>query len=121
MAQTARRWSTIGVEPFHLASDTDRAHWHPLLSSIEAQLVLTRAAPGMLTGQGDYLYARTDGYIGSLVNLIVVGSYEAMANRYGTTTGVILTAIRIGPPPSAPGSPPPRGCSGAAPDTARPA
>jgi len=95
LAQTARRWTTIRVEPFRYVTDIDRADWATLLCTVEEQLLLTRAVTGMLTGQAGYLFERTGGYIGSLVNLVRLGCAKAMLTGVEALPTDLLDTIRV--------------------------
>ena len=96
LAQTARRWTTIRVEPFRYDTDPGRADWHALLCTLEEQLILCRATPGMLTSQVDYLpLKRTGGYIGSLVNLVPLGATKAMLTGVEALTTELLDTIQV--------------------------
>lgn len=95
LAQTARRWTTIRVEPFRYVTDADRGDWRILLRTVEEQLVLARVVPGMLTSQADYLFERTGGYIGSLVNLVRLGCTKAMVTGVEALPTDLLDTIRV--------------------------
>ena len=78
-SQTARRWTRLTLDPFSLATREDRATWHRLLRTIESQLILANAWPGMLSKDlSRYLYARTGGYFQSLMTLISRGCARAI-------------------------------------------
>ena len=95
MAQTARRWTRLELPPFTVADESGRRQWHSLLKATERQLVLGAARPGMLTDLGDYLFARTGGYIGSFITLITRGCYKAIRTSAEELTGDLLDTIRI--------------------------
>ena len=79
MAQTARRWTRLAIEPFEIYTAAGRRHWRALLLAIEHQLVLSRAHQGMIADElADYLFARSTGHIGSLMTLIARGCYRAV-------------------------------------------
>ncbi len=82
VAQTARRTTVIGMDSFPVADDHQRATWRNLLKTIEDRVILAAAGPGMLAEVlPDYLWARTNGHIGSLMTLINRGC--SMAIRSG--------------------------------------
>ena len=95
LAQTARRWTTIRVDPFGYTTDADRAEWHTLLRTLEEQLILARATPGMLTRQADYLFERSGGYIGSLVNLLRLGATKAILSDLEAMPTTLLDTVRV--------------------------
>lgn len=81
LAQTARRWTRLELPPFVVTTEVGCRHWVSLLKATERQLVLAEAHPGMLTGIGDYLFARTTGHIGSFITLVTRGCWKAI--RHG--------------------------------------
>jgi hypothetical protein len=95
MAQTARRWTRLGLPPFHLGDRAARGHWRSLLKATERQLVLAKAHPGMLTDLGGYLFARSSGHIGSFITLITRGCYKAIRTGTEKLSQTLLDTIRI--------------------------
>jgi hypothetical protein len=91
LAQTARRWTRLGVEPFKADDDA----WGQLAKAIEAHLVLAAARPGDLHKLAGYLYERTGGHIGSLITLITRGCYRAIARGRERISRDLLDSIRI--------------------------
>jgi hypothetical protein len=95
MAQTARRWTTLSVTPFEIASDDGRRTWRRLLLAIERDLVLADAREGMLADRlGDYLYARSTGHFASLMTLISRGCWRAIHTGAEQLTVELLDQIR---------------------------
>ncbi|HEV2345631.1 MAG TPA: ATP-binding protein [Actinocrinis sp.] len=83
LAQTGRRTTTLGLEPFLVSTEAQRREWRSMLLAIEQRLVLTEKYPGMLADDlSDYLFARSTGHIGSLMTLINRGCQRAV--RTGT-------------------------------------
>ena len=78
MAQTFRRWTVLTLEPFTLTHKRGRDEWDRLLFGIEQALVLTDGRDGMLVDLSRYLFARTTGNIGSLMDLIRRGASRAI-------------------------------------------
>lgn len=95
MAQTARRWTRLEMPPFTIDTEAGKRHWHNLLCSTEQQLVLADAHPGMLSGIGDYLFARTTGHIGSFKTLIERGCVKAIRAGTERLDIELLDAVRI--------------------------
>ena len=95
LAQTARRWTRLGLPPFTVEDDEGRRHWINLLKATERQLVLAEHRPGDLAGIADYLFARTTGHIGSYMTLV------SRACRKAALTGIerlsigLLDTVRI--------------------------
>jgi len=83
LQQTTRRTVMLEMHPFGLASVDERRQWRTLLTTIEERLVLGAKRPGMLADElSEYLYARSTGHIGSLMELIRIGCVRAI--RTGT-------------------------------------
>ncbi|MFI9388960.1 TniB family NTP-binding protein [Kutzneria sp. NPDC052558] len=71
LAQTGRRTTRLGMDPFLVNTGRGRREWRKLLLAIEQRLVLANKVPGMLADElSDYLFARSTGHIGSLMTLI---------------------------------------------------
>ncbi len=83
LAQTARRTTLLGMEPFEVRTEQGRRDWRNMLLALEKRTVLTDKQPGMLADElSDYLFARSTGHIGSLMTLINRGCQRAI--RTGT-------------------------------------
>jgi hypothetical protein len=95
LAQTARRWTRLGVEPFNLTSDEGRQHWRSLLKASERQLVLAEHRPGMLTDLAGYLFERTSGHIGSYFTLLMRGCYRAIRGGTEALNRDLLDQVRL--------------------------
>lgn len=95
MAQTFRRWTVLGLSPFTLTHKHRREEWDRLLFGIEQALVLTDARPGMLVDLSRYLFARTTGNIGSLMDLIRRGASRAIRTGREVIDRELLNDIRI--------------------------
>lgn len=91
LAQTARRWTRLTVEPF----ESHDPAWTQLIKRIEAHLVLAEARPGDLVGLADYLFERTGGHIGSLITLISRGCYKAIGRGEDRLSRDLLDGLRI--------------------------
>jgi AAA domain len=89
LAQTGRRTTRLGMEPFLIKTDEGRAIWRNTLLAIEQRLVLADKYPGMVADDlSDYLFARSTGHIGSLMTLVNRGCQRAVrtgAERLDTT------------------------------------
>ena len=95
MAQTFRRWTVLELSPFTLAHKRAREEWDRLLFGVEQSLVLTDARPGMLVDLSRYLFARTTGNIGSLMDLIRRGASRAIRTGRECIDRELLDDIRI--------------------------
>ncbi|HEX6343086.1 AAA family ATPase [Umezawaea sp.] len=79
LAQSGRRTTPLGMEPFLIDTQERRRQWRGVLLAIEQRLVLADARRGMLADElPDYLFARSTGHIGSLMTLINRGCQRAV-------------------------------------------
>ncbi|MFJ9902161.1 TniB family NTP-binding protein [Streptomyces sp. NPDC101152] len=95
LAQTARRWTRLSVDPFRLTSDQGRQHWRSLLKATERQLMLAEHRPGMLTELAGYLFERTSGHIGSYFTLLMRGCYRAIRASSEALDRDLLDQVRL--------------------------
>lgn len=95
MAQTARRWTLLSVPAFTLENDSGRAQWELFIKSVESRLVLADAHRGMLVNLAEYLYARSSGMIGSLMQLVSRGAARAVRTGAETLSRDLLDDIQI--------------------------
>ncbi|WP_326657779.1 ATP-binding protein [Streptomyces sp. NBC_00385] len=95
LAQTARRWTRLGVDAFRLDTDQGRRHWRSLIKATERQLVLAEHRPGMLVLLADYLFERTSGHIGSYFTLLMRGCYRAIRTGDEALTCDLLDDVRL--------------------------
>ncbi|ODT09508.1 MAG: hypothetical protein ABS61_12795 [Microbacterium sp. SCN 70-18] len=95
MAQTFRRWTVLSLEPFTLTHKRGRDEWDRLLFGIDQALVLTDGRDGMLVDLSRYLFARTTGNIGSLMDLIRRGASRAIRTGRERIDRALLDDIRI--------------------------
>ena len=95
LAQTARRWTSLSLDPFEINTAEGRRTWRRLLLAIERDLVLADAREGMLADRlGDYLYARSTGHFASLMTLISRGCWRAIHTGAEQLTVELLDQIR---------------------------
>lgn len=95
MAQTFRRWTVLGLEPYSMRTVHTRKEWERLLWHIEQALVLADGHDGMLVEMSRYLFARTTGNIGSLMDLIRRGASRAIRTGQEKLDRRLLDEIRI--------------------------
>jgi AAA domain len=96
LAQTGRRTTVLGMEPFVVTNDTGRRQWKALLKAIEQRLVLAHNHEGMLAEElADYLFARSSGHIGSLMTLINRGCVRAVRTGTERLTEELLDQLPI--------------------------
>ncbi len=94
-AQTARRWTTLSLDPFEISTDDGRRTWRRLLLAIERDLVLSDAHRGMLADDlADYLFARSTGHFASLMTLIARGCRRAIKTGSERLTRDLLDGVR---------------------------
>lgn len=78
-AQFGRRTTPLTLRPFTVEDEPGRQEWRTLLLTVERQLILADAYPGMLAdGLSDYLYARSTGHFASLMALVNRGCLRAI-------------------------------------------
>lgn len=95
LAQTARRWTALSLDPFEISTDEGRHTWRRLLLAIERDLVLAGACQGMLADRlGDYLFARSTGHFASLMTLISRGCWRAIHTGAEQLTAELLDQVR---------------------------
>ena len=96
LAQTGRRTTRLGIEPFHLGDRSAQRAWRGLLLSIEQRLILADTHPGMLADElADYLFARSTGHIGSLMSLINRGTQRAIRTGTEHLDSALLDKVKI--------------------------
>jgi len=97
LAQTTRRTTMLEMARFDVRNERQRRQWRRFLMTIEERLVLARKHQGMLAADemSDYLYIRSDGYIGSLMTLIQRGCQRAIRRGTETLTKELLETVRI--------------------------
>ncbi|MFI5755962.1 hypothetical protein [Streptomyces sp. NPDC051569] len=79
LAQTGRRTTRLGMEPFGIKTEKGRCGWRDTLLAIEERVILANKYPGMIADDlSDYLFARSTGHIGSLMTLINRGCQRAV-------------------------------------------
>lgn len=96
LAQISRRFKRIAVGPLGRTEPDELELWLGILQVFEAELVLLAARPGDLTARADYLWHRTQGVIGSLTQLLVEASAEAIDTGAERVTIGLLDGIDVG-------------------------
>jgi len=95
LAQTARRWTTLSLDPFAIDTNPGRQTWRRLLKAIERDIVLADAHRGMLADElADYLFARSTGHFASLMTLIARGCRRAIKTNEEVLTPKLLDHVR---------------------------
>lgn len=91
------RWTTtLEMQPYDIDTEPGRRQWHQLLATIEQRLILGGKRQGMLADDlSDYLYERSSGYIGSLMELIRRGCARAIRMRTETLNRAPLESFKI--------------------------
>lgn len=96
LAQTARRTTLLEMRPYEIDTERQRRDWRNLLTTIEQRLVLGDKHRGMLAEElSDYLFIRSTGHIGSLMDLIRRGCARAIRTGTESLTQKVLDTIRI--------------------------
>jgi len=95
LAQTARRWTHLSVDPFQITTEEGRQWWRQLLLTVERQLVLAEKDLGMLADHlAGYLFARSTGHFESLMTLITRGCARAITTGQERLTRELLDQVR---------------------------
>jgi len=95
LAQNARRWTILGMDPFEIGTEPGRCTWRQLLLAIEKDLVLAGTRPGMVADDlADYLFARSTGHFASLMTLITRGCRRAIRTGTEHLTRDLLDHVR---------------------------
>jgi hypothetical protein len=96
LAQTTRCTTMLEMAPFKIRTESERRQWRRFLRTIEERLILARKHQGMLEEDlSDYLFIRSEGYIGSLMSLTERGVQRAIRRGTETLTVELLDTIRI--------------------------
>ncbi|MHA3024351.1 AAA family ATPase [Mycobacterium sp. BMJ-28] len=96
LQQTTRRTIMLNMKPFGLDTDRERRQWHQLLATIEDHVLLGTKHAGMLADDlGEYLYTRSTGHIGSLMELIRIGCARAIYNGTETLNKALFDSFKI--------------------------
>lgn len=73
----------------------DQTFWKAAVLTMEKRLVLTRHEPKSLSGDAEYLWARTGGSLGALASLIQQAAYDAIVEAGEQITREVLDAITL--------------------------
>jgi hypothetical protein len=96
LEQTARRTTMLQMRPYRLTNDKERRQWNTLVATVEERLILGSKRPGMLTDDlSEYLYARSTGHIGSLMELIRRGCARAVRTGVEALSREVFDTIKI--------------------------
>jgi len=96
LEQTTRRTTVLDMLPYVLETQRHRQQWHTLLVTLEQRLVLGAKRPGMLADDlSDYLFIRSTGHIGSLMDLIRRGCAKAIRTGSESLNKKLFDSIRI--------------------------
>jgi hypothetical protein len=94
--QTIRWTTTLEMRPFAIATERGRRDWHELLKTLEDRVVLAQKYQGMLADDlSDYLFIRSTGHIGSLMELLTRGCEKAMRRGTEVLTEKLLDTVKI--------------------------
>ncbi|MGA7815383.1 AAA family ATPase [Caballeronia sp.] len=94
--QTARRTTMLQMRPYRLTNDKERRQWNTLVATVEERLILGSKRPGMLTDDlSEYLYTRSTGHIGSLMELIRRGCARAVRTGGEALSRELFDTIKI--------------------------
>ena len=94
LAQSARRWTTLGVSPFEIGTEAGRRTWRQLLLAIEKDLVLAGAQPAcgrLAAGEVE----AGGGTVDRLDGKAVVGQKQRVPAYAATEVEHVLRAARF--------------------------
>lgn len=95
-AQLGRRWTRLEMPAFRIFEEQQREDWRVTLKEIEKGTVLVDTHPGMIADDlSDYFFARTSGYIGSMMELARMGAHKAIKNGSERITKDLLDSVHI--------------------------
>lgn len=96
LEQTTRRTTMLEMRPYQVDTERGRRQWRTLLATIEERLVLGSKRPGMLADDlSDYLFIRSTGHIGSLMELIRRGCVKAIRTGAEALNQKVFDSIKI--------------------------
>ena len=95
LAQTFRRWTVLGMTSFSLKSQSDKREWARLMGSLDKAVVLAEGYPRMMQDLAIYVFVRTGGNIGSLMDLIRRGTTRAVRTGHERLDRELLDTIRL--------------------------
>lgn len=96
LEQATRRTIMLEMRPFGIRTEHERRQWRKLLTTIEERLLLGSKPAGMLADDlSDYLYERSTGHIGSLMELIRIGCARAIRTRAETLNKKLFDSFKI--------------------------
>jgi hypothetical protein len=94
--ESAVTMTGIRIRPFEYADLQSRKDFLEVLASFENHLLLFDQPPGTLVRDtGEYIWARTGGYIGPISTLIREGATVAIKRRSERITKDILGSIQL--------------------------
>jgi DNA transposition AAA+ family ATPase len=93
--QIAGRFTLIPSRPFDFGTTEQKTTWHSLVAAMEASLRLHSHQPGTLTAQGEYLFSRTGGAIGSLSQLVRGAAVLAIEDGAEQVTRELLDLVPV--------------------------
>ncbi|KRQ29535.1 hypothetical protein AOT83_23745 [Mycobacteroides sp. H001] len=96
LGPTARRTTGYKLEAFKCTTAEERREWRTVVKAIERNLVLRHHQDGMLSRTlSDYLFERSTGYMGSLMNLILRGCARAIRTGVEALNEELLEQVQI--------------------------
>jgi hypothetical protein len=96
LAQTTRRTTMLEMRPYGISTERGRRQWRQLLMTVEQRLILGGKRQGMLVDDlSDYLFERSTGHIGSLMELIRRGCARAIRTRTETLNRELFESFKI--------------------------
>lgn len=96
IAQIGRRFSVTAIRPYEIETSEGRSDWLNLLGTVGQRLVLLARRDADVPGMSDYLFERTAGVTGDLMDLLRLGANAAIGTTERMTVdlldGITLSA-----------------------------
>ncbi len=89
LAQIGSRFCTYNIGPHDITTPEGRSDWESLLATVGEKLVLLNKRHGDLPALADYLYARSAGVTGDLMDLLRRGANAAIGSTERITAALL--------------------------------
>lgn len=89
LSQVGERFGLFDIQPFSRQNKSSRLAWNSFLATVESKLLLFGAKQRDVLNLTDYVYERTDGVTGTVMDLLRRGANEAVGNEERITESVL--------------------------------
>lgn len=95
-SQTGHRFKKFDLSPYRYSTDKMKAEYLTVLSAFESNLILLKhPAKSLASELGEYIFARTGGFLGPISTLIREGASLAIKDKSERITLEILKKIKL--------------------------